>query len=205
MAISFMHEPATSALTSIDRQAQIAIETPSIWGESSQRPSGKKRRTYTNNLAVSASTISEAVYSSPVVDSYITYTESIDATLNETDRFLTKFPKFPELNPAAVRLQKLSYKIDSSTLHATFKLLSKLFEISRKNSLWWNLPLINVGFESEVVLEWWNKDRKLDFDILGSNIDYIKVWGADIDNEMEDGSIAINESELISLWKWITN
>jgi hypothetical protein len=56
-----------------------------------------------------------------------------------------------------------------------------------------------------VVLEWWHEDRKLDFDILGSNINYIKVWGADIDNEMEDGSITINEGDLISLWKWIIN
>jgi hypothetical protein len=202
MTTSLIHEPATFTIASIDRQAQIAIESPSIWGESSQRSSGKKRRTYTNNLAVSASTISEAVYNSPVADSYITYTESIDTTLNETDRFLTKFP---ELNPAAVRLQKLSYKIDSSTLHATFKLLARLFEITRKNGLWWNLPLINVGFESEVVLEWWNKDRKLDFDILGSKIDYMKVWGADIENEMEDGSTSISERDLIRLWMWIAN
>ena len=200
MATSFINEPTIFTITGIDSQSPIAIESHLV--ESRQQLITKKRRKLNNNLGGSASTMPEASYNSAFTDSYITYTESVDATSNKRDKILTKFP---ELNLAAIRLEKLSPQIDSKTLHTTFKLLAKLFETSRKNDLWWNLPLVNVGFDSEVLLEWWNKDRKLDFEILGSNIDYIKVWGADIDNEMEDGSITINESELISLWKWITN
>ena len=113
--------------------------------------------------------------------------------------------KFPELNHSETRLQKLAPQVDTGTLDNTFKLLNKLFEISRTNNLWWDLPLINVGFSSEILLEWWHNSRKLDFEILGSNIEYMKVWGADIDEEMEDGAITINEHDLISLWKWINS
>lgn len=202
MATSFLNEPTTFESVSIARQSVIVIESSGISVESRQRLIGKKHRKYTNQLAVSVSTLPEAVYKSTVADSYITYTENLGIISNQTDWFLTKFP---ELNPAAVRLHKLSYKIDSRTLHTTFKLLAKLFQVAQKNGLWWDLPLINVGFSSEVLLEWWHNSRKLDFDILGSNIDYMKVWGADIDDEMEDGSVAIIEYDLISLWKWISN
>ena len=182
MGTNSITESAAFAIVSTDRQISSLIESPSIWNESRQKTNTKKRPKHKG-----------------VFNTQITYTET---TFTEKDRFLTNYP---ELNIAAVRLEKLESQIDSKTLLTTFKLLSKLFEISRKNDLWWNLPLINVGFDSEVLLEWWHKDRKLDFDILGSSIDYMKVWGADIDDEMEDGSININVSDLISLWKWISS
>jgi hypothetical protein len=206
MAINFINESAALAIATIYKQPSIDIESASIWEESRQRLSAKKPRKYSNNLITSASTITQVTCNSNSEDAYITYTETIVAKSNETNRLITKFP---ELNPATDRLAKLNDQIAPNTrtrtLHTTFKLLARLFEIAQKNDLWWGLPLINVGFDSEVILEWWHKDRKLDFDILSSNIDYMKVWGADIDSEMEDGSITINESVLTSLWKWIAN
>ena len=140
----------------------------------------------------------------PFYLSFITYPEtieSVDSTANEGNKILTKFP---ELNDAEIRLKKLSHQVDSKTLRTTFKLLDQLFQIAQENGFWFDLPLINIGLSSEVLLEWWHNDRKLDFDILGSSIEYMKVWGTDIDDEMEDGSVTINENDLISLWKWIS-
>jgi hypothetical protein len=42
---------------------------------------------------------------------------------------------FPELNLASVRLERLENQVESRTLLTTFKLLAKLFEVSRKHNL----------------------------------------------------------------------
>ncbi|MEE3715277.1 hypothetical protein V2H45_00800 [Tumidithrix elongata RA019] len=192
-----------SAAASItERPIQSPIESPSIWHDSLQRPNAKKNYRQNNIHVISASTIPEVDYKNTNVDTPTTYIENTEVALNLRDRFLTDFP---ELNLAAVRLQKLEKKIDSKTLHTTFGLLSKLFNLSKKNNLWWSLPLINVDPDSKVILEWWHGEKKLDFDISGSNIEYIKVWGADIDREMEDGFTTMNENILSSLWMWIAN
>jgi len=182
MRTSFMNE---SPIESRRRSSQLIIESPSIWNDLNQAPNLKKQPIHNN--------------ASKTVDAQITYTETI---FIEKGKFLTNYP---ELNIAALRLEKLSYQIGSMTLHTTFALLAKLFDIAQKNNLWWSLPLINIGFDSEVIFEWWHDDRKLDFDISNSSINYMKVWGADIDNDMEDGSTTINESYLTSLWKWIAS
>ncbi|GBF81521.1 hypothetical protein [Aphanothece sacrum] len=70
--------------------------------------------------------------------------------------------------------------------------------------MWWNQPLGNISIDNEIVLEWWHKEKKLTIYVCKNSIDYIKVWGSDMDNEMEDGSISLNENELTSLWKWLT-
>ncbi|ELS34834.1 MULTISPECIES: hypothetical protein [Pseudanabaena] len=202
MTTKILNSSTNFIITNVDGQSLFAIQSPSIFIESKQHRSGSKRRKHINKnkLVGSISTIPEAIYNSLSVASY-TYTER-EASSNDGDNILTKFP---ELNLSEIRLQKLSHQVDTRTLHTTFKLLANLFEISQTTGLWWGLPLINVGFSSEILLEWWHNSKKLDFDILGSNIEYMKVWGADIDEEMEDGSVAINERDLISLWKWISN
>ena len=70
----------------------------------------------------------------------------------------------------------------------------------------WSTPLINVNYDSDVVLEWWNKNKKLTFYINQSSIDYMKVWGADIDTEMEDGSLdSMRDGSIGRLWQWISH
>lgn len=95
------------------------------------------------------------------------------------------------------------------TLFVAAKLVNKLHITAAENNLWWSSPLINISnlgegeFEEEVVLEWWNKGRKytvyVDYE---KNINYIAVWGADMDNEMEEGDINI-ENDLTEFWEWI--
>jgi hypothetical protein len=66
--------------------------------------------------------------------------------------------------------------------------------------------IVNVSYDSDVVLEWWNKSKKLTFYINQSSLDYIKVWGSDIDTEMEDGSInSMHDYSIRRLWQWISN
>lgn len=73
--------------------------------------------------------------------------------------------------------------------------------IAQKN---WIAPHVSASPDGEVVLEWWNKDRKLTLYISTGIIEYIKVWGANIASEMEDGTFSLSEEDHFeALWDWL--
>ena len=84
------------------------------------------------------------------------------------------------------------------------KLINILHSVALKHNWWWHTPLFNINSDNEIVLEWWNQEKKLTIYVAEGVIDYIKVWGADMDNEMEDGSIDL-EDDLTELWQWIAS
>ena len=91
-------------------------------------------------------------------------------------------------------------------LHSSLSLRLK-FWVSEVNflisevGLPWIEPLINY-VDQEVTLEWWNANKKLTIYFSGAAIDYIRVWGANIKNEMEDGEI-MNPFSFVALWQWL--
>ena len=101
------------------------------------------------------------------------------------------------------RLEQLSIH---GNLHSGLSLRLK-FWISEVNFLIsevrlpWIEPLINY-VDQEVSLEWWNANKKLTIYFSDAAIDYIRVWGANIKNEMEDGEIA-NPFCFVALWQWL--
>lgn len=90
------------------------------------------------------------------------------------------------------------------TIETAEKLIELLQSLAFKNNWWWYAPLLNINFENEIILEWWNQSKKITIYVSEESIDYIKVWGADMDNEMEDGSISL-EDDLTYLWQWIAS
>jgi hypothetical protein len=65
-------------------------------------------------------------------------------------------------------------------------------------------PLETIGAWGQNVLEWWNGNKKLTihFDINDdSRVSYVKVWGPDMDSEMETGSLEYEGFK--ELWKWL--
>ncbi|WP_445634546.1 hypothetical protein NSTC745_06369 [Nostoc sp. DSM 114161] len=91
---------------------------------------------------------------------------------------------------------------DNETYKYTIQWLDKLRDVVTANQMWWCEPLVNLGIDSEIVFEWWHESKKLTVCILGNTAEYIKVWGTDIDNEMENGSATL-PAELTDLWKWL--
>lgn len=77
--------------------------------------------------------------------------------------------------------------------------LDSLRSLADANQMWWNEPLANVSIHQEIVFEWWHGNRKLTIYFLGHTAEYLKVWGDDIDNEMEGGSVV----ECLALWQWL--
>jgi len=111
-----------------------------------------------------------------------------------------------ELQLVTNRLLEIASQLEAKTLHNTFLLIREIIRISKSQKLWWSTPLINVSDDLDIVLEWWNKNKNLAFYINQSSIDYIKVWGADIDNEMEDGLIkSVHDGSIAKLWQWISH
>ncbi|MEH2411551.1 hypothetical protein [Nostoc sp.] len=93
---------------------------------------------------------------------------------------------------------------DNETYKYAIEWLKQLRTVVAANQMWWGEPLVNLSFDSEIVFEWWHETKKLTVYILGNTAEYIKVWGTDIDNEMEDGTSS-SSAELTALWKWLVS
>ncbi|WP_375476526.1 hypothetical protein [uncultured Nostoc sp.] len=93
---------------------------------------------------------------------------------------------------------------DNETYKYTTEWLKRLRKIVVANQMWWGEPLVNLSIDSEIVFEWWHGTKKLTVYILRNTAEYIKVWGTDIDNEMEDGTSS-SPAELTALWKWLVS
>ncbi|MGJ5632933.1 hypothetical protein [Nostoc sp. CALU 1950] len=93
---------------------------------------------------------------------------------------------------------------DNETYKYTIEWLDILRTVVAANQMWWGEPLVNLSFDSEIVFEWWHGTQKLTVYILGNTAEYIKVWGPDIDNQMEDGTSS-SPAELTDLWKWLVS
>lgn len=93
---------------------------------------------------------------------------------------------------------------DNGTYKYTIEWLEQLRKVVVANQMWWSEPLVNLSIDSEIVFEWWHETKKLTVYILGNTAEYIKVWGLDIDNEMEDGTSS-SSAELTNLWKWLVS
>lgn len=63
--------------------------------------------------------------------------------------------------------------------------------------------LINED-EEDLIFEWWNATKKLTIFLNKETfqIDYIQVWGSDMKNEMQEGSI---KTILSTLFAWLNN
>lgn len=92
--------------------------------------------------------------------------------------------------------------INHTTLKKANQLINKIYRMAKNIGFWWDEPLVNVTEDQEIVLEWWNNTKKITIYISDETIDYIKVWGSDMDNEMEDDSIDLDD-DLTPFWSWI--
>jgi len=63
---------------------------------------------------------------------------------------------------------------------------------------------VAIDVEGGPVIEWWRGGRKLTLYVSSrASADYVKVWGADMNTEMEDGTIT-SAVAFAKLWQWLT-
>jgi hypothetical protein len=51
----------------------------------------------------------------------------------------------------------------------------------------WTSPHISVSESGELVFEWWSDTKKITFYFGDGSPEYLKVWGTDIETEMDSG------------------
>ena len=118
-----------------------------------------------------------------------------------------------EVSPAQICAQKISVlpiysdlpvPSQAARLNAR-RLIEASYEFGVALGATWEEPLINSTDEAEVLLEWWRDERKLTFYAGESETSYVKVWGPDIYEQMEQGEMAPQnfDSGLRELWKWL--
>ncbi|SRR6266567_3976133 len=70
--------------------------------------------------------------------------------------------------------------------------------------LGWMKPNVTGGPDGGVVFEWWSGERKLTIYVGEQSIEYVQVWGTDVNSEISGGDIeSINDCR--SLWMWLIN
>lgn len=66
----------------------------------------------------------------------------------------------------------------------------------------WLSPNVTASDEGEVVFEWWQGSKKLTVYVSNQSAEYLKVWGPDINANMEDGKADSSNTPGL-LWKWL--
>lgn len=66
----------------------------------------------------------------------------------------------------------------------------------------WVEPHTVADENGDVAFEWWRDNRNLIVYVSPQIIDYLQVWGSDIDSEMVDGEIRGSEDNQ-KLWRWL--
>ncbi|NJO49921.1 MAG: hypothetical protein HC840_11305 [Leptolyngbyaceae cyanobacterium RM2_2_4] len=93
--------------------------------------------------------------------------------------------------------------VNLNTILNAINWIIELRKIVNLRKYWWSEPLVNIS-DSELVFEWWNGGKKVTVYFSDLSSEFIKVWGADIDNEMEEG-IAETNDQIEALWKWLAS
>jgi hypothetical protein len=81
--------------------------------------------------------------------------------------------------------------------------IEDLYENTLTTDKGWIAPHVVADAHGNVVLEWWEGQKKLTVYIHPETVEYVKVWGPDIFSEMEDGEVEGIEDRR-ALWNWLT-
>lgn len=88
------------------------------------------------------------------------------------------------------------------TLNSAFDLLANFHLQLAPLSL--HAPHITWSSDAEVVLEWRHNQKRLLFYVKENSVEYLKSWGSDIYEEMEEGQV-FSPPEVARLWRWLKN
>jgi len=80
--------------------------------------------------------------------------------------------------------------------------LTTFADLAAVHALEFAVPHVTASQDDEVVLEWWRGERKLTVYVTSSAIEYVRVWGADMFDEMDDGEVTPG-ADPSSIWRWL--
>jgi hypothetical protein len=108
----------------------------------------------------------------------------------------------PEREELEARISGLG-EVSPDAITRTAIWLSRLQRAIANRGQDWYEPHLTAGPEHELVCEWWFNDRKLTVYISDDDAEFIRVWGANIETEMDEGD-AEDDIEILQAWQWLT-
>lgn len=66
----------------------------------------------------------------------------------------------------------------------------------------WREPHVSAGQDGEIVLEWWSANRKATLYVSANSVDCIRVWGPNVDTQMDELPIHADE-HVRNVWSWL--
>ena len=67
----------------------------------------------------------------------------------------------------------------------------------------WIDPYISSDSDGDITVKWNNKSKELHLLFTEDEVIYIRVWGDDVNTEMDEGILDKNLYK--NIWKWIVN
>lgn len=86
-------------------------------------------------------------------------------------------------------------------LHQAVAFLPEIFDRATRLGSW-SSPHITSTYDGEIAFEWWAGKRKLSFYFGDDGSEFIKVWGPNVDSEMESGELR-DGWNMSALWLWL--
>lgn len=118
----------------------------------------------------------------------------------------------PYLAQSLRNLAELPARVKSSTIFendisdealvSATKFLKQLGGILAKAGGEWREPHFSTEDHGDVEFAWWNEDKTLLISITETDVHYLRVWGPDINNEMDENVNPTSE-KLIEIWHWL--
>lgn len=89
---------------------------------------------------------------------------------------------------------------ESTIVHAKH-LMEEFFDSIVSAEYSWLMPFISSDEDGNVTVEWSEEKRRLHIQIGESEVEYIQVWGTNIDTEMHVDFL--NSDDYLKLWEWL--
>ena len=84
--------------------------------------------------------------------------------------------------------------------HAKF-LVVDLLDIIISAGYSWITPFISSDEDGYITVEWYEEERELHLLIGENETEYLRVWGTNIDTDMDEGFL--NRDNYLTLWEWL--
>lgn len=106
------------------------------------------------------------------------------------------------LDLRSLRERKLDEDLISLEEKTALAWIEEMYRTALESSGKWIDPHVSQDNGENIVFEWWKGNKELTVYVSSESKEYLKVWGADIFSEMEDGDIDKENSQ--ALWRWLT-
>lgn len=118
------------------------------------------------------------------------------------------------LNAVRHRISKLNWwvanwdgygstKPNPMAVDSARSIMTELFRGATLTRHGWSDPHVSANETGDVVLEWWQDNRKVTVYVTPAEMRYLLVWGDDMDTEMEEQTITAARQDFEGIWSWL--